>query len=347
MMLAEGVFDGYEGAGGGEEGFDLGDQEPGEFDDLLEAEGEDAIGVDAGADIPDGDRFAIARDDFLDVFVGELAQRVEIVFPDVHPIGDFAFGEIDQRAGDDGHAFFGEKIGPFIYRGRVEGVFLRLELVPADGEDGVIEIIAEGVFVFLVLDDRIDAAADDVFYEGLRLFAAIDEQFAVEHGELFGEVDGDCQGLVGDFGGFAGLVELAEGVGEKTLAFAETGGESVGLGKIEEVPVFLLLDDFHEAEAGEFDVEVVGLIAVPKPGGFEVERADAGHIPEEGDAEGVFVAAVEDEEAVAEINFGGEGDAFRAHGHRGHGRELCQAVSVAIDFELDGHIFSREFILAD
>ena len=90
VMFAEGEFDGDQRAGGGQQGFDLGDQKAGEFDDLLEAEGEDAVGVQAGADVPDGDGFAVAGDDLLHVFVDQFAHGVEIVFPDVHPIGDFA-----------------------------------------------------------------------------------------------------------------------------------------------------------------------------------------------------------------------------------------------------------------
>ena len=62
----------------------------------------------------------------------------------------------------------------------------------------------------------------------------------MEDGELFGEIDGDEKGLIGELCGFGGdSVEDAEGVGEEALAFAEALDEFVGLGKVEEVPVFL------------------------------------------------------------------------------------------------------------
>ena len=58
--------------------------------------------------------------------------------------------------------------------------------------------------------------------------------------------------------------------------------------------------------AGEFDVEVVGLIAVLEASGFEVVGAEAGDVPEEPRRRGRFHrSAVDDEEPVAEGDFPG------------------------------------------
>ena len=177
VVLAEGEFDRYESAGGREQGFHLRDEQAREFDDLFEAEGEDAVGVQAGTDIPDGDTPPVAGDDFLDVFVDEFAHGIEIVFPDVHPVGDFAVREIDEGACDEGNTGAGPAVfDPFIDGGCVEGVLVGLELLPAHRKHGVIETIGEGVLVFLVLNDGIDSAANDVLDECVALAATVDEE---------------------------------------------------------------------------------------------------------------------------------------------------------------------------
>ena len=191
-------------------------------------------------------------------------------------------------------------------------MLLRLKLVPWDRQNRVIETVAQRVLVLLVLDHRVDAAADDVLHKCVGLLSAIDQQLAVKNGKLLGQVDGNSQRLIGQPGRLDRFVQFAKRIGQEALAFAESLGEPVGLGKIEKVPVFLLLDDLHKPKTGQLDIEIVRFFPVLKPGGFQMKRADARHIPQQGDPQRVLIGTVQDQDPVAEINLGRKRDAFRA-----------------------------------
>jgi hypothetical protein len=116
-------------------------------------------------------------------------------------------------------------------------------------------------------------------------------------------------------------VQFPQGVSEDGLRFAETLHVAFRARKIEQVPVFLFLDDLHQAASGELDIEVVWLFPRKNAGGLEVIRAQIAHIPQQRNACGMFFAAREHKRAITEDDFPSDRDAFRPHGHRGVGRK--------------------------
>lgn len=343
VVFAEALAEGDEGAGVGEGGFDLADEEAGELDDLFEGEGEGGVGVEAGDDVPDGDLAAVSLDHSLDVFVGEVAEGVVVVLPDEHPVGDVGFLEVDEGAGDDGKAALDEVVEEVVEGGGDEVFFAGLDVAPVHGDDGVVEALDGSVSILDRLDSRIHAAAEDVAGDGSGSTAAAEKQFGVEGGKLFADFHAEFEGFIAEEGGFGGLVgKLGEGVGEGELGFFKLCGEAFGAGVVEEVPVLHLLEDAHEAAAGEFDVEDVGLFALFKAGGFEDVTADGGggfgcDIPKEGEAHSLVVGAGDDQEAVPEIDISTHRYGFDAQRAGADGRELVHAFAVAINLEPEGH----------
>ena len=137
--------------------------------------------------------------------------------------------------------------------------------------------------------------------------------------------------------GGGGVFELAECFREKVLRLLELGEKFFGAREIEEIPVFLFLHDFHEAQAGQFDVEDVGALARLEAGGFQVIFAGDAGFPEEREADGHVIGAGDDEGPIARSDVGGDRDGFRADGVGGDGLKLRDLLAVAEDFELDGH----------
>ena len=65
---------------------------------------------------------AVAVDDAADVLEGEVADGVEIVLPDVQPVGDVALLKREQPATAYGNLLFGQRLHPGVQRFPVEGL---------------------------------------------------------------------------------------------------------------------------------------------------------------------------------------------------------------------------------
>jgi hypothetical protein len=159
----------------------------------------------------------------------------------------------------------------------------------------------------------------------------------VEHGQLFGEQDGAGKRFVGEFCGGGGIFELGEGFRKKVLGITEFVEEFFSAGEVEEVPVFLFLDDFHKAKTGQLDVEYVGSLTRLETSGFQVIFAGRAGFPEEREADGDVIGAGDDQGAIARGDVGGDGDGLGPDGIGGGGLELREALAVAEDFELHWH----------
>jgi hypothetical protein len=101
--------------------------------------------------------------------------------------------------------------------------------------------------------------------------------------------------------------------------------------------VLLLLHHFHQAEAGQFDVEDVRFFAAVEAGGLQEERPLVAQVPEQADARGQVVAAADLQQILLERDLGVYRNALGPHAHRPGGNELGHADATAVDLEREGH----------
>src|SRR5690606_627237 len=184
-----------------------------EIDDLLEAEVEVRVDVEAGADNPARDAAPVARDERVDVLVGQLAKGLVVVLPDVEPVGDAAGGEVHDGAGDDGElAAFDGPLDPAIGGGEVLSALFALQLAPGHGAGDEVEAAGEDavqrVGELLVVDDAAEEGGLRFRGAGARkgklLLDALEAHgeiaLGLEQGETFGGFDAELEGPAGEGG---------------------------------------------------------------------------------------------------------------------------------------------------
>jgi len=158
---------------------------------------------------------------------------------------------------------------------------------------------------------------------------------AVEHRQLLGQVHRHGQRRIRQAGGGRRLFQFAQRIGKQRLRFTEFLCVTLHLGKIEQVPIFQLLHDFHEPKAGQLDVQIVRFFARLQPGGFQQETPDGAHIPEQAHPRRMLIISLQRQQSVTEDHLAGHRHALGTHDHRRDGFEIHQLGAVTIDFKLD------------
>ena len=191
---------------------------------------------------------------------------------------------------------------------------------------------------FLAAHLRIDPRAENVLHKPVGGTTPIQKQIGVEQRQLLRNLHGRLQRAVGEFCRLPRLIELAQRLGEEILRFLEFLRELLYLRKVKEIPILLLLHDLHQPESGQLDIQVIGLVARLEPRGFKDVGPRRTGIPEERDAAGMVVAAIENQKPLAKRNVAGNRHALRADGGSCYRLEGQNPVAFAKDLKLQCHM---------
>ena len=82
------------------------DRGTGHFDDLLKTEFKAVFDIESTGNVPRVNLAGLAEDDGGDIIVSHFTELIEVIFPDIKPIGYGRGGEIDQRTNLHGDVIF-------------------------------------------------------------------------------------------------------------------------------------------------------------------------------------------------------------------------------------------------
>ena len=153
--------------------------------------------------------------------------------------------------------------------------------------------------------------------------------------------EGECASGIDESELFASIDDLEENVTSVEVGFLEVGFVAAGAdqpegefgtagfklehdwvigGKVEEIPVFELVEEKHDAVAGQFHGKEIGLIAFGEEAGLEDEVANAGgavgHLKLHRDTGGIVVGAIDVQGGLRKSQGRGNWNIFRAKNKR-------------------------------
>ena len=250
-----------------------------QLDELFEVHVEGVVRVDAADDVPGLHMLAEALDDPADMLVNEIANRLEIVFVNIQPIGHVRFVERHQRARLDRNAVLGQPVDPLIQIVPIEFALFRLDLAPANGKINEIEAVDQALAIEILFVLGVDSAAEEPPLELAQLAPAVQKHTGVEQRHLLAQQHRLPENVVGHFGGF-GHAAAFDGLHQQFLALPKGPVDRLNVVDIEQTPVLAFLANAHHLSAGQFEVQIVGSLAFGQPRGLQEDLPHALHRPQ-------------------------------------------------------------------
>ena len=238
---------------------------------------QDLRGVHAGRTVPEIDLAAIALHGGIDELAGRRQQAVEIVVPEINPVGQPPGVGLQERSQANSQTLLAAPLDLPIASRPVEAAFRGLHVAPINGHHRHVEGGQEGAGRRLVHFRAAQRAAQQRRQPARRPAADGDHLIGIGRGQELRAVQGDAQGFLGRRPVAAALLD--HGPTEFEHGLFQQAVHLVGNRQADRLPLVKLAAKQVDRAAGKFQGEVIRLPAFDQRAGGKGQQAVTFHVP--------------------------------------------------------------------